>query len=60
MFDHGALVPFPKFVILSSTRFTNFGKKRALANLYFLVPLIDLKLLIEFSACSAGISNRRH
>src|SRR6476620_1284384 len=36
---------------------TNFGNKGALAGIWFLVPLIDLKFLNELAAGDAGTSN---
>ena len=49
-----------KFVIHSGTLDTNFESQKGTSNFMILVPLFDLKLLNEFAAIEAGISNRRH
>ena len=51
---------FPKFVIQGSTLLDEFRKAKGTSKFMFLVPLFDLKFLIEFAASDAGSSNRRH
>ena len=51
---------FPKFVIQGSTLLNEFRKAKGTSKSMILVPLFDLKFLIEFAAGGAGTSNRRH
>jgi hypothetical protein len=51
---------FPKFVIRGSTLMDEFRKAKGTSKHMILVPLFDLKFLIEFAAGGAGTSNRRH
>src|SRR5882724_1178977 len=55
-----ASAPFPKFVIPLSMRRHELRKQRGTSNSMLLVPLFDLKFLIEFAAGGVGTSNRRH
>jgi hypothetical protein len=52
--------PLPKFVIRCSTLGHELRKRRGTSNDLILVPLFDLKFLIEIAANGAGTSNRRH
>jgi hypothetical protein len=51
---------FPKFVIQGSILLNEFRKAKGTGKSMILVPLFDLKFLIEFAAGGAGTSNRRH
>src|SRR5882724_12853367 len=55
-----ASAPFPKFVIHCSTLCHELRKQRGTSKPMILVPLFDLKFLIEFAATGVGTSNRRH
>src|SRR5258708_18372793 len=55
-----ASAPFPKFVIRRSTLCHELRKQRGTSKTMILVPLFDLKFLIEFAATGVGTSNRRH
>src|SRR5712672_424092 len=55
-----ASAPFPKFVIRRSTLCHELRKQRGTSKHMILVPLFDLKFLIEFAATGVGTSNRRH
>src|SRR5262245_28445396 len=52
--------PFPKFVIHLGPRSHELRKQRGTSDFMILVPLFDLKFLIEFAAGGVGTSNRRH
>ncbi|HUF79779.1 MAG TPA: hypothetical protein VMN03_01490, partial [Burkholderiales bacterium] len=51
---------FPKFVTQRSTLLKEFRKAKGTSKSVILVPLFDLKFLIEFAVGGAGTSNRRH
>ena len=51
---------FPKFVIRLSNLAREFRKAKGTSKFLILVPLFDLKFLIEIAAREAGTSNRRH
>jgi hypothetical protein len=51
---------FPKFVTQGSTLLNEFRKAKGTSKSMILVPLFDLKFLIEIAAGGAGTSNRRH
>src|SRR5258707_9148886 len=55
----GASAPFPKFVIRRSTLCHELRKQRGTSKNRILVPLFDLKFLIELAATGVGTSNRK-
>src|ERR1043166_621428 len=59
-FTAAASAPFPKFVIRRSTLCHELRKTRSTSKSMILVPLFDLKFLVEFAATAVGTSNRRH
>jgi hypothetical protein len=52
--------PLPKFVIRRRGLRDELRKQRGTGKFMILVPLFDLKFLIESAAVAAGTSNRRH
>ena len=51
---------FPKFVIRLRILANELRKAKGTSKLVILVPLFDLKFLINFAARDAGTSNLRH
>ena len=58
--DGAASALLPKFVKRRSTTSHELRKQEGTSKLMILVPLFDLKFLIEFAATAVGTSNRRH
>jgi hypothetical protein len=51
---------FSKFVLHRGTLRHKLRKPKGTSNVTILVPLVDLKFLIEPAVAGAGTSNRRH
>ena len=52
--------PLPKFVVYRGALRHELRKQRGTSKHMILVPLFDLKFLIEFAAIAVRTSNRRH
>jgi hypothetical protein len=59
-FPAPAITRFPKFVIRLGNLVSELRKAKGTGKPKIVVPLFDLKFLIEFAAGDAGTSNRRH